>query len=75
MCLFQRTADRETSRKNRRAACNIGFSREQVNGFDWAFVQGSTFVLLLNFSAKIPASAYLQTVIINRTDGSVVLDT
>ncbi|MBW7936986.1 MAG: hypothetical protein H3C71_07595, partial [Flavobacteriales bacterium] len=55
--------------------CNIGFSRERVNGFDWAFVQGSTFVLLLNFSAKIPASAYLQTVIINRTDGSVVLDT
>jgi len=25
-----------------------------LNGFDWAFVQGSTFVLRLNFSAKNP---------------------
>ncbi|MFA7650572.1 MAG: hypothetical protein WCY06_09615 [Flavobacteriaceae bacterium] len=25
-----------------------------LNGFDWTFVQGSTFVLRLNFSAKTP---------------------
>jgi len=25
-----------------------------LNGFDWAFVQGSTFVLRLNFCAKNP---------------------
>jgi len=25
-----------------------------LNGFDWTFVQGSTFVLRLNFSAKNP---------------------
>jgi len=25
-----------------------------LNGSDWAFVQGSTFVLRLNFSAKNP---------------------
>jgi hypothetical protein len=25
-----------------------------LNGFDWAFVQGSTFVLRLNFGAKNP---------------------
>ena len=25
-----------------------------LNGFDWAYVQGSTFVLRLNFSAKMP---------------------
>jgi hypothetical protein len=25
-----------------------------LNGFDWTFMQGSTFVLRLNFSAKNP---------------------
>ena len=25
-----------------------------LNGFDWTFVQGSTFVLRLNFCAKNP---------------------
>jgi len=25
-----------------------------LNGFDWAFVQSSTFVLRLSFCAKIP---------------------
>ena len=52
--LFQRTTDRQTNEKTSRAACNIGFARERVNGFDWTFVQGSTFVLRLNFSAKNP---------------------
>jgi hypothetical protein len=32
------------------------------NGFDWAFVQGSTFVLRLNFVLKIPAFGNTQTV-------------
>jgi hypothetical protein len=37
-----------------------------LNGFDWAFVQGSTFVLRLNFGAKNPrlrkaAKRYLQS--------------
>lgn len=44
-----------------RAACNkvlpllVPINREaRLNGFDWVFVQGSTFVLRLNVSAKNP---------------------
>ncbi len=33
-----------------------------LNGFDWTFVQGSTFVLRFNFSAKIPAFGNTQNV-------------
>ena len=33
------------------------------NCFDWAFVQGSTFVLQLNFGAKNPAFGNTQTVV------------
>src|SRR5690606_13502549 len=33
-----------------------------LNGFDWTFVHGSTFVLRLNFSAKNPAFGNTQTV-------------
>jgi len=33
-----------------------------LNGFDWTFVQGSTFVLRLNFSAKNPAFGNTQNV-------------
>lgn len=36
-------------------ADNMGFAKERVNGFDWAFAQGSTFVLQLNFCTKNPA--------------------
>ena len=36
-----------------------------LNGFDWAFVQGSTFVLRLNFSAKNPAFGNTQNVSTN----------
>lgn len=35
------------------------------NCFDWAFVQGSTFVLQLKFGAKNPAFGNTQTVISN----------
>lgn len=31
-----------------------GLPKAGLNGFDWAFVQGSTFVLRLNFCAKNP---------------------
>ncbi len=39
-------------RKQRTA--NKVLPKAGLNGFDWAFVQGSTFVLRLNFSAKYP---------------------
>ena len=37
-----------------RAAGNKVLPKAGLNGFDWAFVQSSTFVFLLNFSAKFP---------------------
>ncbi len=33
---------------------NTVLPKAGLNGFDWTFVQGSTFVLRLNFCAKIP---------------------
>jgi hypothetical protein len=36
-----------------------------LNGFDWTFVQGSTFVLRLNFCAKITAFGNTQNVVRN----------
>jgi hypothetical protein len=33
-----------------------------LNGYDWTFVQSSTFVLRLNFCAKIPAFDNTQNV-------------
>jgi len=44
----------EISTTNRTPACNIGFARERAKCFDWTFVQDSTFVLRLNFSANNP---------------------
>ena len=35
-------------------AYNKVLPKAGLNGFDWTFVQGSTFVLRLNFSAKNP---------------------
>ena len=35
-------------------AANKVLPKAGLNGFDWTFVQGSTFVLRLNFSAKTP---------------------
>ena len=43
-------------------AANKVLPKAGLNGFDWAFVQGSTFVLRLNFSDKIPAFGNTQTV-------------
>jgi hypothetical protein len=36
-----------------------------LNDFDWTFVQGSTFVLRLNFYAKNPAFGNTQNVVRN----------
>ena len=36
------------------AATNKVLPKAGLNGFDWTFVQGSTFVLRLNFCAKNP---------------------
>jgi len=37
-----------------RAADNKVLPKAGLNGFDWTFVQGLSFVLRLNFSAKNP---------------------
>ncbi len=42
-----------TTERNR-AAGNKVLPKAGLNGFDWAFVQGSTFVLQLNFCTKNP---------------------
>ena len=47
------TTDRQTT-KDRRAACNMGFAKWRVTCFYDSFVQGSTVVLRMNFSANIP---------------------
>jgi len=39
---------------NNKTAANKVLPKAGLNGFDWAFVQGSTFVLRLNLSAKNP---------------------
>ena len=41
--------------KTRLPAANKVLSKAGQNGFDWIFVQGSTFFLRLNFSAKNPS--------------------
>ena len=38
----------------RTPATNTVLPKAGLNGFDWAFVQGSAFVLRLNFCAKNP---------------------
>ena len=43
-------------------ATNKVLPKAGLNGFDWTFVQGSTFVLRLNFCAKTPAFGNTQTV-------------
>jgi len=40
--------------KNKNTAGNTVLPKAGLNGFDCAFVQGSTAVILLNFSAKNP---------------------
>jgi len=40
--------------ENRKTGYNTVLPKAGVNGSDWAFVQGSTFVLRLNVSAKNP---------------------
>jgi len=50
----------------RTPAGNMVLPKAGLNGFDWAFVQGSTAVILLNFSAKIPAFGNTRTVTGNR---------
>ncbi len=37
-----------------KTAANKVLPKAGLNCFDWAFVQGSTFVLLLNFCTKNP---------------------
>ncbi|QLH34050.1 MAG: hypothetical protein HWD62_18060 [Cyclobacteriaceae bacterium] len=45
-----------------KTAANTVLPKAGLNGFDWTFVQGSTFVLRLNFCAKFPAFGNTQTV-------------
>ena len=45
-----------------KTAGNKVLPKAGLNGFDWAFVQGSTFVLRLNFCAENPAFGNTQTV-------------
>jgi len=40
--------------KEKRAAGNTVLPKAGLNSFDWAFVQGSTAVILLNFCIKNP---------------------
>ncbi|WP_293884626.1 hypothetical protein [Sphingobacterium sp. UBA1498] len=42
------------SRITKARTANKVLPKAVLNSFDWAFVQGSTFVLRLNFSAKNP---------------------
>jgi len=39
---------------NKKTATNKVLPKAGLNSFDWTFVQGSTFVLRLNFCAKNP---------------------
>jgi len=48
--------------KEKRAAGNKVLPKAGLNSFDWAFVQGSTAVIRLNFCAKNPAFGNTQTV-------------
>jgi hypothetical protein len=40
--------------KTKNHAANKVLPKAGLNSFDWTFVQGSTFVLRLNFRAEIP---------------------
>ena len=44
---------RNNDRQEARTANKV-LPKAGLNGFDWTFVQGSTFVLRLNFCAKNP---------------------
>ncbi len=46
--------DRNTDLTNRKTTANIGLAIWRVSYFYETFVQGSTVVILLNFSAKNP---------------------
>ncbi len=43
-----------TEIRTRKPTANKVLPKAGVNGFDWAFVQSSTAVILLNFCAKTP---------------------
>ncbi len=48
-----------------KTSANKVLPKAELNGFDWTFLQGSTFVLRLNFCAKNPplrqaAKRYMQ---------------
>ncbi len=44
----------QTTYEQKGRTANKVLPKAGLNGFDWAFVQGSTFVLRLNFCAKNP---------------------
>jgi len=43
-----------SSNKKESRTANKVLPKAGLNGFDWAFVQGSTFVLRLNYCTKNP---------------------
>ena len=44
--------DRQTTYREEGRTANKVLPKAGLNGFDWTFMQGSTFVLRLNFSTK-----------------------
>jgi hypothetical protein len=55
----------ENSLEKEKRTHNTVLPKAGLIDFDWAFMQGSTFVLRLNFCAKIPAFGNTQNVIGN----------
>ena len=49
----------------KKTAYNKVLPKAGLNSFDWTFIQGSTFVLRLNFSAKNPRLRQYPTVVCN----------
>jgi hypothetical protein len=53
----------ELNNETKARTANKVLPKAGLNGFNWAFVQGSTFVLRLSFCAKNPAFGNTQNVI------------
>jgi hypothetical protein len=53
----------ELNNETKARTANKVLPKAGLNGFNWAFVQGSTFVLRLSFCAKNPAFGNTQNVV------------
>ena len=54
ICMIWNTNNTKKKLTNEARTANKVLPKAGLNSFDWTFVQGSTFVLRLNFSAKNP---------------------